>query len=788
MFGWIAGAAVAQCPPASVDPIWTDDFATVGLNDIVYSAAAWDPDGPGPLPERLVVGGAFTAAGETRLPRIAVLEDGLWTPLDPDSLPDTGYIPALAVADLDNDPGTAPALYAFVRKQDDQAVYENRGAGWTKLPPPLAQGISAMTEFDADGPGGAAPVLACGVDGEAMAQTWDGERWRLIGVSAPSTRVFTITRLPVADGELLILGGRFERDFGGEVARHIAAWDGSQWSALPGGPDDGDVTAVAAHDPDGTGPAPQALYATGRFGTIGGGIPAGVAKWDGTAWSAEPGDTPTFGDAMLSFDPDGFGPAQPVLVVGGAGISWLDAGGWHEGGATNNSTYAAAAIDFDGSGPQAPAVAVGGAFGSVYDSRFDAHSAPHMAVWDPAGGLRALGPSESRGLDRPADQLVAWRRPGKSPVIAARGLFYSAGATPAYRAALWDGVEWSAVPGLDSMLVTAIAAGSLGDDPEPELLLIGDDFGGVWSHDGETLTMLRTPSTSRRTVTVLEVHDADGVGPLGAELYMVDSVYDQIYRMDKVLGWVQLPESGAVTLYDMRSYDADGSGPGLPVLVVAGRFPESYARLWNGNMWISMPGEGRIEHLLVVPGDIGPAELFGAGGNGVWRWSGADWVRVGPKFGAGSLFEAEAIAAWPDASGGYRLFAAGEPSFTSTNLARFDGENWVAAAPPRDAPGSALDINALLAIPCGGDLPPGLYAGGDFTRFADQSAMHIGRAVFRDLCYADCDHDGELTFFDFLCFQNQFAAGDPAADCDGDGSLTFFDFLCFQNAFAAGCP
>ncbi|MFG0286354.1 MAG: hypothetical protein ACF8R7_18220 [Phycisphaerales bacterium JB039] len=26
------------------------------------------------------------------------------------------------------------------------------------------------------------------------------------------------------------------------------------------------------------------------------------------------------------------------------------------------------------------------------------------------------------------------------------------------------------------------------------------------------------------------------------------------------------------------------------------------------------------------------------------------------------------------------------------------------------------------------------------------------------------------------------------ADCDGNGTLDFFDFLCFQNAFAAGCP
>ncbi len=55
-------------------------------------------------------------------------------------------------------------------------------------------------------------------------------------------------------------------------------------------------------------------------------------------------------------------------------------------------------------------------------------------------------------------------------------------------------------------------------------------------------------------------------------------------------------------------------------------------------------------------------------------------------------------------------------------------------------------------------------------------------------CPADCDGSGTLDFFDFLCFQNQFAAGDPEADCDGSGTLDFFDFLCFQNEFAAGCP
>ncbi|MFG0284325.1 MAG: GC-type dockerin domain-anchored protein, partial [Phycisphaerales bacterium JB039] len=55
-------------------------------------------------------------------------------------------------------------------------------------------------------------------------------------------------------------------------------------------------------------------------------------------------------------------------------------------------------------------------------------------------------------------------------------------------------------------------------------------------------------------------------------------------------------------------------------------------------------------------------------------------------------------------------------------------------------------------------------------------------------CYADCDGDGILDLFDFLCFQNAFATADPYADCDGDGLFDIFDFLCFQNAFGVGCP
>lgn len=49
---------------------------------------------------------------------------------------------------------------------------------------------------------------------------------------------------------------------------------------------------------------------------------------------------------------------------------------------------------------------------------------------------------------------------------------------------------------------------------------------------------------------------------------------------------------------------------------------------------------------------------------------------------------------------------------------------------------------------------------------------------------ADLNGDGARDFFDFLMFQDLFAAGDLLADFSPDCTLDFFDFLAFQDAFA----
>ena len=77
----------------------------------------------------------------------------------------------------------------------------------------------------------------------------------------------------------------------------------------------------------------------------------------------------------------------------------------------------------------------------------------------------------------------------------------------------------------------------------------------------------------------------------------------------------------------------------------------------------------------------------------------------------------------------------------------------------------------------------GVMSGGGFTLTGG-----FGAGVL-EACYADCDPNGVLDIFDFLCFQNSFVLGEPyACECDPDPACDIFDFLCFQNAFVAGCP
>ena len=178
-------------------------------------------------------------------------------------------------------------------------------------------------------------------------------------------------------------------------------------------------------------------------------------------------------------------------------------------------------------------------------------------------------------------------------------------------------------------------------------------------------------------------------------------------------------------------------------------------------------------------------------------------------FGGAPLSVQDAILIYEGPRSDLRLiFESDPPQLTDGFLNEFDlaPENLVIESPPpsnaftvglrfSDAPagdptkpslvsdidGCQPGLNPLFAIPGGWTDLCAFGASGDFVIRVIVEPQTGG-------CYADCDGSGALDFFDFLCFQNAFAAGEPYADCDDSGSLDFFDFLCFQNEFAAGCP
>ncbi len=97
-----------------------------------------------------------------------------------------------------------------------------------------------------------------------------------------------------------------------------------------------------------------------------------------------------------------------------------------------------------------------------------------------------------------------------------------------------------------------------------------------------------------------------------------------------------------------------------------------------------------------------------------------------------------------------------------------------------------------LPVPLPTILPPGgtanlLFSGEiqsiDFDLALDIQLIADGAAV----CPPDCEEDGDLDIFDYMCYLDRFVEGDLYADFEGDGDLDVFDYMAFQNSFISGC-
>jgi hypothetical protein len=227
----------------------------------------------------------------------------------------------------------------------------------------------------------------------------------------------------------------------------------------------------------------------------------------------------------------------------------------------------------------------------------------------------------------------------------------------------------------------------------------------------------------------------------------------------------------------------DTSVPPPPCPVVEGDFTgealEDYEGTPGGRTFLSSIFGGDV---AVIDGSVSHASVDQGGWSDFRSPGGPIQPTSGTKFGVGFGF------------GSFTL------DFTSLGgITGFKGQASAAGVGDDIVTFFDLDGNELCSFTIVGGFGPG---DGSMVPFSYVSDTPIGsislegrETAYDDLEYAtgdagcrvDCDGDGALTIFDFLCFQNAFDSGDPYADFDGDGVLTIFDFLAFQNEFDAGC-
>jgi len=282
----------------------------------------------------LFAGGDFNTAGDSRASSIVRLRDGAWSSVGPGLSSVTGQVFAATVANVSG----PPQLYIAGNLGSVSGFSVNRiaqwnGQAWSRLAVVDEDGVEhdgvngpvyAAVEFD-DGSGpalyvGGAFTSAGGITANRVAR-WDGSAWSSLGVGAQNGVSGEVRALAVFDdgtGPALYAAGWFV-NAGGTAANRIAKWNGQAWSRLGTATHNGasnPIFALAVHD-DGSG---SALFAAGQFTSAGGIAANRVARWNGQTWSSlgagvvyAPASGMTIVRAMTVFD-DGTGPA---LYVGG---------------------------------------------------------------------------------------------------------------------------------------------------------------------------------------------------------------------------------------------------------------------------------------------------------------------------------------------------------------------------------------------------------------------------------------------------------------------------------------
>jgi hypothetical protein len=652
-----------------------------GADNVVRTFFDWDPDGDGPSPSLVFVGGAFTSIGEVSAQGIASWnpQTGEWSALGAGVV---GDVRCIGTWDPDGDDPGAPLMIVggnFTTAGGETAhnVAAWNGVEWFPLqlglPDVFVQDIAT---WDPDGPGPAERKLLIGGAYDAGPSSlgfilqWTGTGWAHMGADIRSGgSVWDIeTWDPDGAGPLMdhvVVGGRIGR-MGLQDVHNIVVYNGNTWSTVGDGLS-GDVTDIRLHDHDANPATPDRLYTVGSFANSGNVATPLSAQWDGTQWSALFGSITSASSIqrLARGDGDGDGPLPESFLISGNfdgtianplnGIARWTTSGWARfGGEFTTRLDQAIAWDADPSDGVGPVLVVGGNNQVVHGVAVNNLAQLVDGAWASVGG----------GINSAPSALTVWDADGDGPggqrlIVSGMQLSIAGGTTPVNRIAIYDGNAWSAMGlGLSSGAQALTAWDPDGDGPAHSLVVAGGGFttaGGssiarIASWDGTAWSGLGTGMPSG-TIYALMNWDADGSGAGNALLIAGGSFTNaggvsvaNLAAWDGT-SWSNLGGGVAGQVSSITNWDRDGSGPLLPVLVVSGQFtiaggvPATRIAQWDGTSWSALgaglnigastlrshdpDGDGPLHSVLVAGGQFSQA-------GGVPRpytavWNGTAW-------------------------------------------------------------------------------------------------------------------------------------------------------------------
>lgn len=828
-------------------PAWDRTFRGASMyRNNVNSMTLYDPDGPGPEPERIVFGGHQSMRFEGTPDASLVAFDGT-------SFSD--FQPRMASGDV-------------------------LGLGVIRTP-------------------GGPDVLFAQLTSAMFLRLTSGV-WTPFAVDPVDSRVFQILH---ANGRppsehLLVLAAP-----AGAPDRTLYELDGQSTRRLGTLSAGGAVSGWAYWDSDGGGPEPEKLYVVGSFTTIDGQPFAGRAVWEGDAWTDWPGGLVGIPSSVITADIDGVGPGGPRLIAGGdvaaaiapeaRGLVQWDGQSWHpleiDTGVALGSGLEGlrlSVVDRDGNGPEIPALFVDHPF---VDAATGQVLAPVAILdggnWDyitnrPEG----LGLVASTRFGSSGDGTVLWTgtfREG-DPSMANAGVAQFDGATwtPLSPFALgyptsvvgrintlvryhprsvsggdWviaggtfthstSGAHWIGTLSADGWSplgegVNGEVAGLLvlADDSSPlrpDTVLVGGAFdqaggqpashvatwdGAVWSSIGEGLpTVIR--SFAR--------YDPDGDGPMSARIYAggdaapSSAVAD--YRGQSLFAWDGTAWSAIPgltgTIYAMQVFDDDGAGPMPPLLWIGGAGIQSGVGggsivRFNGATFTREPPTGSSLRVTASIYTFAVEDMDGAGPDParlyvgglehfilpdgsqsakIAAWDGTRWSGLGSGLRAPGVWSISGFD--PDGTGPHprQLFACGGFGFDAESnilrgIAEWDGAAWNQVD---DGQNFVTGYSAAVAD-LDGSGTPALYVGGDFYNSFGAGIVRYRCTESPLVCQADTNRDGSVSIQDLFVFLTAYfsetgrSGSTLAADINRDYRVSVEDIFAFLQIWFHGC-